>query len=135
MFATSVEALNCVLESKLAFCTVILISESLKSIEEIFLCGSSSYNEAELEFLITDPAAKTLKELETNIKKITQQLGLGEKEFEDCLKNKKNEDTVLQSRIKAQSKYEINSTPTFVINEKKFKGSFSELDKHLEKLL
>lgn len=80
-------------------------------------------------------AAKTLKELESNIQKITQQLGLGEKEFEECLKNKKNEDEVLQSRIKAQSKYEIDSTPTFVVNEKKFKGSLSELDQYLEKLL
>jgi len=79
--------------------------------------------------------AKTLKELESNIEKITSKLGLQGKDFQDCLKNKKNEDAVLQSRIKAQSKYEIDATPTLIINEKKFKGSTKELEKHIDKLL
>ena len=79
--------------------------------------------------------AKTLKELESNIEKITSKLGLQGKDFQDCLKNKKNEDAVLQSRIKAQSKYEIDSTPTLIINEKKFKGSTKELEKYIDKLL
>ena len=79
--------------------------------------------------------AKTLKELESNIEKITSKLGLQGKDFQDCLKNKKNEDAVLQSRIKAQSKYEIDSTPTLIINEKKFKCSTKELEKYIDKLL
>ena len=79
--------------------------------------------------------AKTLKELELNIEKITSKIGLQGKDFQDCLKNKKNEDAVLQSRIKAQSKYEIDATPTLIINEKKFKGSTKELEKYIDKLL
>jgi len=79
--------------------------------------------------------AKTLKELESNIEKITSKLGLQGKDFQDCLKNKKNEDAVLQSRIKAQSKYEIDATPTLIINEKKFKGATKELEKYIDKLL
>ena len=79
--------------------------------------------------------AKTLKELESNIEKVTSKLGLQGKDFQDCLKNKKNEDAVLQSRIKAQSKYEIDATPTLIINEKKFKGSTKELEKYIDKLL
>ena len=79
--------------------------------------------------------AKTLKELESNIEKITSKLGLQGKDFQDCLKNKKNEDAVLQNRIKAQSKYEIDATPTLIINEKKFKGSTKELEKYIDKLL
>ncbi|EMH79753.1 protein-disulfide isomerase [alpha proteobacterium HIMB114] len=79
--------------------------------------------------------AKTLKELEANIEKITSKLGLQGKDFRNCLKNKKNEDAVLQSRIKAQSKYEIDATPTLIINEKKFKGSTKELEKYIDKLL
>ena len=79
--------------------------------------------------------AKTLKELESNIEKITSKLGLQGKDFQDCLKNKKNEDAVLQSRIKAQSKYEIDATPTLIINEKKFKGSTKELETYIDKLL
>ena len=79
--------------------------------------------------------AKTLKELVSNIEKITSKLGLQGKDFQDCLKNKKNEDAVLQSRIKAQSKYEIDATPTLIINEKKLKGSTKELEKYIDKLL
>lgn len=79
--------------------------------------------------------AKTLKELELNIEKITSKIGLQGKDFQDCLKNKKNEDAVLQSRIKAQSKYEIDATPTLIINEKKFKGSTKELEKYIDKRL
>jgi len=79
--------------------------------------------------------AKTLKELESHIEKITSKLGLQGKDFQDCLKDKKNENAVLQNRIKAQSKYEIEATPTLIINEKKFKGSIKELEKYLDKLL
>ena len=80
-------------------------------------------------------SAKTLKELEANLENITKELGLNGDEFQKCLKNKKHEETVLQSRINAQTKYEIKSTPTFVINEKKFKGSINDLEKHIKKLL
>lgn len=79
--------------------------------------------------------AKTLKELELNLENITKNLGLNGDNFQKCIKNKKHENTVLQSRINAQSKYDINSTPTFVVNGKKFKGSFNELEKYIQKLL
>lgn len=42
---------------------------------------------------------------------------------------------MLKSRIDAQSKYEINATPTLVINEKKFEGTFEEISKYIDKLL
>jgi len=80
-------------------------------------------------------AAKTLKELEANLENIIKEFGISDKSFKDCLANKKNEDAVLESRINAQSKYNINSTPSFIINEKKFNGSFDQLDKYIEKLL
>lgn len=80
-------------------------------------------------------SAKTLKELETNLENIIKEFGISDKNFKNCLLNKKNEDAVLQSRINAQSKYNINSTPSFIINEKKFNGSFDQLDKYIEKLL
>ncbi len=80
-------------------------------------------------------AAKTLEDVYLNLEKITKKFGLEKEEFRACLMNKKFEDTVLKSRIDAQSKYEINATPTVVINEKKFEGSFEELIKHIEKLL
>ena len=37
-----------------------------------------------------------------------------------CLKNSKVQDEILNERIKAQKKYKINSTPTIIVNEKKY---------------
>ncbi len=79
--------------------------------------------------------AKTLKELKTNLGEITKSMGLEEKDFNNCVKNKDFEKKVLQSRINAQSKYSINSTPTLIINEKKYKGSFKNIEKYIQKLL
>ena len=39
-----------------------------------------------------------------------------------CLKNSKVQDEILNERIKAQKKYKINSTPTIIVNEKKYEG-------------
>ena len=79
--------------------------------------------------------AKTLKELKTNLGEITKSMGLEEKDFNNCVKNKDFEKKVLRSRINAQNKYSINSTPTLIINEKKYKGSFKNIDKYIQKLL
>ena len=79
--------------------------------------------------------AKTLSDLLSNLEKIAAKQGLGEAEFKKCANDKKSEDVVLKSRIDGQSKYEINSTPTLIINEKKFNGTFNELEEYLKKLL
>ena len=79
--------------------------------------------------------AETLKELQSNLNKITQILGLGDKDFKRCATNKEYEKKVLKSRIKAQSKYGVNSTPTLIINEKKYTGSLKNIDKYIQKLL
>ena len=79
--------------------------------------------------------AKTLSDLLGNLEKIATKQGLGEAEFKKCANDKKSEDIVLKSRIDGQSKYEINSTPTLIINEKKFNGTFNELEEYLKKLL
>ena len=80
-------------------------------------------------------SAKTLKELKSNLSEITKSMGLEEKDFNNCVKNKEFEKKVLQSRINAQSKYGINSTPTLIINEKKYMGSFKNIEKYIKKLL
>ena len=79
--------------------------------------------------------AETLKKLQSNLSKITQSLGLSDKDFNSCLKNKAYENRVLKSRINAQNKYNVNSTPTLIINEKKFKGSLKNIEKYIQKLL
>ena len=95
----------------------------LKYIDEIYLTQSEWTQ------------AKTLSDLLSNLEKIAAKQGLGEAEFKKCANDKKSEDIVLKSRIDGQSKYEINSTPTLIINEKKFNGTFNELEEYLKKLL
>tara|TARA_A100001011_G_scaffold173292_1_gene182006 strand:- start:31406 stop:31984 length:579 start_codon:yes stop_codon:yes gene_type:complete len=80
-------------------------------------------------------AAKSLKDLEYNLSEITKPLNLDNEKFKKCIKNKDFETIVLKSRINAQNKYDINSTPTLIINEKKYKGKLKNIDKYIQKLL
>ena len=54
-----------------------------------------------------------------------------------CLNNKKIEDHVLEDRINAVKKFKINSTPTIIINDKKFEKplNYKNLKKSIEKLI
>ena len=56
---------------------------------------------------------------------------------QNCLENKLLEDHVLNDRIEGVKKYNIDSTPTLLINGKKFEKSltFKNLKKAIEKLL
>ena len=56
------------------------------------------------------------------IKKVGINFGLSNKKMEACLKNEKVQDEILEQRIEAQKKYKIKSTPTIIINEKKYSG-------------
>ena len=72
-----------------------------------------------------------------SIKKIGLENGLNEKKMESCFKDENKQDQILNERIEAQKKYKIQSTPTVLINEKKFNGksNYTELKKAIEKLL
>ena len=39
-----------------------------------------------------------------------------------CLQNENVQDKILNERIDAQKKYKIDSTPTVIVNEKKYSG-------------
>ena len=71
------------------------------------------------------------------IKKIGLESNLNNKDMDNCLKDENKQDEILNQRIDAQKKYEIGSTPTILINEKKYKGKveYSEFKKVLEKNL
>ena len=58
-------------------------------------------------------------------------------DFDSCINNKEIEDFILEDRINAVKKYEVNSTPTLIINNKKFKDPFNykKIKKTLEKLI
>lgn len=54
------------------------------------------------------------------IKKVGSNFDLSENKMDSCLKDNIAQDEILNQRIEAQKKYEINSTPTIFINEKKY---------------
>ena len=78
-----------------------------------------------------------INKINDSIKKIGLESNLNNKDMDDCLKDENKQDEILNQRIDAQKKYEIESTPTILINEKKYKGKveYSEFKKVLEKNL
>ena len=78
-----------------------------------------------------------INKINDSIKKIGLESNLNNKDMDDCLKDENKQDEILNQRIDAQKKYELGSTPTILINEKKYKGKveYSEFKKVLEKNL
>tara|TARA_Y100000591_G_C21730659_1_gene643892 strand:+ start:470 stop:1063 length:594 start_codon:yes stop_codon:yes gene_type:complete len=78
-----------------------------------------------------------IKKINNSIKKIGSQVGLGNDEMDNCLKNDKFQDEILNQRIEAQKKYNIEATPTVIINSKKYKGKvdYLKFKKEIEKNL
>jgi len=58
-------------------------------------------------------------------------------DFESCLIDRNIEDHVLNDRINAVKKFNIDSTPTLIINDKKFDNphNYKKLKKTIEKLI
>jgi protein-disulfide isomerase len=72
-----------------------------------------------------------------SIKKIGLEFGLDAKIIDEFLKSDKIQDQILNERINAQKNYNITSTPTIYINEKKYEGEheFKSFKKELDKKL
>ena len=72
-----------------------------------------------------------------SIKKIGLESGLEDSKMNECLKNDTVQDEILKERIEAQKNYNIRSTPTIYINDKKFdkKHEYQEFKKAIEKFL
>ncbi len=62
--------------------------------------------------------------------------GIGKARFDACLSNEALGNAILQSRVNGAREFEVNSTPTLIINGEKHAGalSFEELDRVLAKL-
>ena len=71
------------------------------------------------------------------IKKVGVNFDLSIEKMDACLKNDKVQDYILEQRIEAQKKYKIESTPTIIINEKKYSGkiSYKQFKKTIDKKL
>ena len=79
---------------------------------------------------------KTVIELNENLKKFIEKKGY-KIDFEKCINDKKIEDFVLNDRIEGAKEFKVNSTPTIIINNKKFDKSlnYKNLKNSLEKLI
>jgi protein-disulfide isomerase len=78
-----------------------------------------------------------IDEIDDKLKKIVKNLGINSLQFDGCLINEVIADKILNERIDAHKKYSISSTPTIIINEKKFEDSvsFENIQKKIEKLI
>jgi len=78
----------------------------------------------------------TIEEANTNLKNLITDENI-KIDFESCINNKLVEDYILESRINAVKNFEINATPTLVIDNKKFEDPFNykKIKKTLEKLI
>ena len=78
-----------------------------------------------------------INKINESIKKIGSELNLKNEKMENCLQNDLAQDEILSLRIEAQKNYKIQSTPTILINEKKYNGkvNYKEFKKAIEKNL
>ena len=78
----------------------------------------------------------TIEEINDNLKNFIRQEGFNI-DFNRCIKDKEIEDFVLNDRIEGTKNFKIDSTPTIIINNQKFKKSlnYKNLKKSLEKLI
>ncbi len=78
----------------------------------------------------------TIEDANLNLKELIKNHKLN-LEFDKCINNKYVEDHILQDRIDAVKKFNINATPTLIINNKKFEKplTYKNLKKALEKLI
>jgi protein-disulfide isomerase len=64
---------------------------------------------------------------------IAKQAGFTQQSFDECLANQQMLNAIEESRTRAATKFNVNSTPTFFINGKVFRGTLTpeELDKQV----
>jgi protein-disulfide isomerase len=71
------------------------------------------------------------------LKQLVKLGGLTDDQINACLSDKALEDAILQSRLDGEQKYQVDSTPTFIIDGKKYAGerSIDELAQIIDPLL
>ena len=78
----------------------------------------------------------TIEKINNNLKNLINSKNFGI-DFDKCINNKEIEDHILNDRISGMKKYNIEATPTLIINDKKFDKplNYKNLKKTLEKLI
>ncbi len=117
-FPLDVAAFNA---AKIAQCN---IDQGLKILEKLYLKQNEWVK------------GNTVDDVNDNLKKFLEKSGF-KINFENCINNKEIEDYVLNDRIEGTKNFNVNATPTIIINNKKFEKSinYKNLKKSLEKLI
>ena len=78
-----------------------------------------------------------IEKINVLIKKVGLDFGLSNEKMDKCLKNDQTQDKILTQRIDAQKNYKIESTPTIIINDKKYSGkiNYKQFKKIIDKKL
>ena len=78
----------------------------------------------------------SIQEANKNLQKFLKSEGFNI-DFDTCVNNKEIEDFVLNDRIDGTKNFKVSSTPTIIINNKKFEKAltYKNLKKALEKLI
>ncbi len=78
----------------------------------------------------------SIQEANKNLQKFLKNQGFNI-DFDSCINNKEIEDFVLNDRIDGTKNFKVSSTPTIIINNKKFEKTlnYKNLKKALEKLI
>ena len=78
-----------------------------------------------------------IEDINKNLKKLVEEFGINEKDFNKCLTLEDIEDFILTSRIEAVKKFKIKSTPTIVINDMVYEGTleYKNIRKLIEKFI
>ena len=110
--------------------------------EKVVRCAPNLSEKFQLLAKIYDKQKKWAVGSDINkINDILVKIGTESKMSEDnlraCLKNEKTQELILNERIKAQKEYNITSTPTIYINNKKYedKHEFKSFKRQIDKLL
>ena len=84
---------------------------------------------------MSEPTAQVVCLLYISVK--SSNFDLTDEKMDKCLKNDQSQDEILEQRINAQKKYKIESTPTIIINEKKYSGKvdYKQFKKAIDKKL
>ena len=110
--------------------------------EKIVRCASSPDARFKLLTKIYDKQTKwavgsDIKKIDAFLIKIGTESKISESSLRKCLDNEKTQELILKERIQAQKEYNIKSTPTIYINDKKYedKHEFKSFKKQIDKLL
>ena len=110
--------------------------------EKIVRCASNSNEKFELLGKIYEKQKKwavgsDINKINETLIKISSELKLDKKNLKDCLVDEKLQETILNERINAQKQYNLTSTPTIYVNNKKYedKHEFKSFKKQIDKLL